>query len=153
MKGFCCLYIHILKSIPPTGVEGAVRRLSSEQQARGVSCWQRFVAMIFRHFGGARSLGEVGSGTRSREGELEHLGVERAGRSARSWRRSTAIDMASCTGTDFICSSRAVSRHRRGRAEANGNRVCLVTRIHGRNSARVAAEMYEPMRCPRYRWA
>ena len=57
---------------------GAVARHQSEKHAKGVTCWSRFVALLFCPLGDARSLREITGGLAAREGKLRHLGVERA---------------------------------------------------------------------------
>ena len=48
--------------IPHTDFEDEVRRLNAERHARGVSCWQQLVSMIFRQLGHAHSLREFEQG-------------------------------------------------------------------------------------------
>jgi len=79
---FCSLFSQILKYIPRTEFEGEVRRLNAERHARGVSCWQQFVSMLFCQLGRAHSLREIEQGLRSCEGKLSHLGIEVLGRSS-----------------------------------------------------------------------
>ena len=85
MNRFCSLFSQILKFIPRTDFEGEVRRLNAERHARGVSCWQQFVSMIFCQLGRAHSLREIEQGLRSCEGKLSHLGIEVVGRSSLSY--------------------------------------------------------------------
>jgi hypothetical protein len=82
---FCSLFSQILKFIPRTDFESEVRRLNAERHARGVSCWQQFVSMIFCQLGRAHSLREIEQGLRSCEGKLSHLGIEVVGRSSLSY--------------------------------------------------------------------
>jgi hypothetical protein len=82
---FCSLFSQILKFIPRTDFEGEVRRLNAERHARGVSCWQQLVSMIFCQLGHAHSLREIEQGLRSCEGKLSHLGIEVVGRSSLSY--------------------------------------------------------------------
>jgi hypothetical protein len=46
-----------------------------EYHARGFSCWEQFVAMLFCQLGRAQSLREICGGLASCEGKLVHLGV------------------------------------------------------------------------------
>lgn len=85
MNRFCSLFSQILKLIPRTDFEGEVRRLNAERHARGVSCWQQLVAMLFCQLGRAHSLREIEQGLRSCEGKLSHLGIEVLGRSSLSY--------------------------------------------------------------------
>jgi len=82
---FCSLFSQILKLIPRTDFESEVRKLNAERHARGVSCWQQFVSMIFCQLGRAHSLREIEQGLRSCEGKLSHLGIEALSRSSLSY--------------------------------------------------------------------
>jgi len=82
---FCSLFSQILKFIPRTDFESQVRKLSAERHARGVSCWQQFVSMIFCQLGRAHSLREIEQGLKSCEGKLSHLGIEALSRSSLSY--------------------------------------------------------------------
>ena len=62
-----------------------VRQLRAERHARGVSCWQQFVSMLFCQLGRAHSLREIEQGLRSCEGKLSHLGIEVLARSSLSY--------------------------------------------------------------------
>jgi Transposase DDE domain/Domain of unknown function (DUF4372) len=55
-----------------------VRQLKAEYHARGYSCWEQFVAMLFCQLGQARSLREISDGLKSCEGKLRHLGLPAA---------------------------------------------------------------------------
>jgi hypothetical protein len=55
-----------------------VKESGAEKGAKGFSCWDQFVAMMFCQLAQAKSLREIGSGLRSCEGKLKHLGLERA---------------------------------------------------------------------------
>lgn len=85
MNRFCSLFSQILKFVPRTEFEGEVRKLNAERHARGVSCWQQFVSMLFCQLGRAHSLREIEQGLRSCEGKLSHLGIEVLGRSSLSY--------------------------------------------------------------------
>ena len=85
MSTFCSLFSQILKFIPRTDFESQVRKLSAERHARGVSCWQQFVSMIFCQLGRAHSLREIEQGLKSCEGKLSHLGIEALSRSSLSY--------------------------------------------------------------------
>ena len=85
MSTFCSLFSQILKFIPRTDFESQVRKLNAERHARGVSCWQQFVSMIFCQLGRAHSLREIEQGLRTCEGKLSHLGIEALSRSSLSY--------------------------------------------------------------------
>lgn len=55
-----------------------VRQTDAEKGAKGFSCWDQFVAMMFCQLAQAKSLREIGSGLRSCEGKLKHLGMSQA---------------------------------------------------------------------------
>ena len=57
---------------------GAVRDLRAERGAKGFSCWDQFVAMLFCQVGQAHSLREISGGLASCLGKLKHLGVDKA---------------------------------------------------------------------------
>ena len=52
-----------------------VRELEADYGAKGFSCWDQFVAMLFCQLGQARSLREITDGLLSCEGKLKHLGL------------------------------------------------------------------------------
>ena len=85
MNTFCSLFSQILKFIPRSDFEGEVRKLNAERHARGVSCWQQFVSMMFCQLGRAHSLREIEQGLKSCEGKLSHLGIEALARSSLSY--------------------------------------------------------------------
>ncbi len=85
MSPFCSLFSQILKFIPRADFEGQVRKLSAERHARGVSCWQQFVSMLFCQLGRAHSLREIEQGLKSCEGKLSHLGIAPVARSSLSY--------------------------------------------------------------------
>jgi hypothetical protein len=53
-----------------------VAETGAERHARGFTCWQQFVAMLFCQLGGAHSLREICGGLASCEQRLSHLGIE-----------------------------------------------------------------------------
>lgn len=55
-----------------------VKETGAEKGTKGFSCWDQFVAMMFCQLAQAKSLREIGSGLRSCEGKLKHLGLEQA---------------------------------------------------------------------------
>jgi hypothetical protein len=59
------LFSQILKFIPRADFEGEVRQLNAQRHARGVSCWQQFVSMMFCQLGRAHSLREIEQGLKS----------------------------------------------------------------------------------------
>ena len=59
----------------------AVRATRAERHARGFTCWDQFVAMLFCQLGRAHSLREICGGLASCEGRLTHLGITAPARS------------------------------------------------------------------------
>jgi len=55
-----------------------VRRHSAEYCAKGFSCWDQFVAMMFCQMGAAHSLREICYGLATTTGKLSHLGIMEA---------------------------------------------------------------------------
>jgi hypothetical protein len=54
----------------------AVIETRAERGAKGFTCWQQFVAMLFCQIGQAHSLREITGGLASCLGKLKHLGVD-----------------------------------------------------------------------------
>ena len=78
MQRVCSIFSQILRFIPRALFEGAVRQHQTEKHAKGMTSWSQFIALLFCHLGGARSLREIVGGLAASEGKLKHLGVERA---------------------------------------------------------------------------
>ncbi|MGH8858041.1 MAG: IS4 family transposase [Polaromonas sp.] len=78
MERVCSIFSQILRFIPRAQFEGAVRQHQSEKHAKGMTSWSQFIALLFCHLGGARSLREIVGGLAASEGKLKHLGVNRA---------------------------------------------------------------------------
>ena len=72
------LFSQILSQINRHAFGSLARELKAEKGAKGFSCWDQFVAMLFCQLAQARSLREIESGLKSCEGKLRHLGVEQA---------------------------------------------------------------------------
>ena len=73
-------------AVHETGVERAefqkaVIDTRAERHARGFTCWDQFVAMLFAQVGRAHSLREICGGLASCEGTLAHRGAAAPGRS------------------------------------------------------------------------
>lgn len=78
MSAFSSVFGQILKLFPRIEFEQLVRETKAERHARGFTCWQQFVAMLFCQLGKAQSLREICQGLASVEGKLNHLGIEEA---------------------------------------------------------------------------
>jgi hypothetical protein len=75
MNRVCSVFQQILKVFSRTEFEGLVRKHQAERHARGFTCWEQLVAMLFCHLGRAQSLREICGGLASAEGKLSHLGI------------------------------------------------------------------------------
>src|SRR5499433_2863689 len=78
MNRFCSMFSQILQLFPRSEFEWLVRETKAERHARGFSCWDQFVSMMFCQLGRAHSLREICHGLSSCEGKLSHLGVDKA---------------------------------------------------------------------------
>ncbi len=76
------LFSQLLSQISRTEFSSLVTSHKAEYGAKGFSCYQQFVAMLFCHLARAESLREICYGLRSCGGKLRHLGL--AGAPARS---------------------------------------------------------------------
>jgi hypothetical protein len=70
------LFTQILSLFQRSDFARHVKELKAERHARGFSCWEQFVAMLFCQLAQARSLREISDGLKSCEGRLKHLGLE-----------------------------------------------------------------------------
>ena len=85
MNRFCSIFSQLLKLFPRNEFQAAVNRHQGERHARGFTCWQQFVAMVFCQLGRAQSLREICGGLASCEGKLSHLGIAAPKRSTLSY--------------------------------------------------------------------
>jgi IS4 transposase len=72
------LFAQVLSLISRRDFGKAVRRRGAEKAAKGFSCWDQFVAMLFCQLGGANSLREICGGLATALGKLRHLGLTKA---------------------------------------------------------------------------
>lgn len=70
-------FSQVLGLIDRQGFARAVRGHKAERGAKGFSCWEQFVAMLFCQMGAADSLREICGGLATAMGKLVHLGVQR----------------------------------------------------------------------------
>ena len=77
MERVCSIFSQILKFFPRSVFDSAVARHRGDKHAKGMTCWSQFVALLFCHLGGARSLREIMGGLAASEGKLRHLGIDR----------------------------------------------------------------------------
>ncbi|HLE55578.1 MAG TPA: IS4 family transposase [Rhodothermia bacterium] len=78
MNRVCSVFQQILKIFSRTEFAQLAREHKAERHARGFTCWDQFVAMLFCHLGRAQSLREICGGLASAEGKLNHLGIDTA---------------------------------------------------------------------------
>jgi DDE family transposase/uncharacterized protein DUF4372 len=78
MNKFSSVFGQMLQIISRREFYKAVVETGAENKAKGFTCWQQFVAMLFCQLGQAHSLREITGGLATCLGKLKHLGVERA---------------------------------------------------------------------------
>jgi len=78
MNKYSSIFGQMLNIIPKHEFYKAVMETEAERKAKGFSCWQQFVAMLFCQLGQAHSLREISGGLATCLGKLRHLGVESA---------------------------------------------------------------------------
>ena len=72
------LFSQILSLVDRNGFAALAGKLKAEKAAKGFTCWDQLVAMLFCQLAQARSLREIESGLKSCEGKLRHLGMKEA---------------------------------------------------------------------------
>jgi hypothetical protein len=72
------MFSQLLQLFPRTDFQLLVKQTQAERHARGFSCWNQFVSMLFCQLGRAHSLREICHGLLTCEGKLAHLGLEEA---------------------------------------------------------------------------
>lgn len=78
MNKFSSVFGQILQVFSKAEFYKAVKELKAEKGAKGFSCWEQFVAMLFCQLGQAHSLREICGGLATCLGKLRHLGIESA---------------------------------------------------------------------------
>lgn len=73
---FSSIFGQILQIFSRIEFYKAVEETGSERGAKGFSCWEQFVAMLFCQVGQAHSLREICGGLASSLGKIRHLGIE-----------------------------------------------------------------------------
>jgi len=71
-------FSQVLSLIDRVAFARAVRQHQAEHGAKGFTCWEHFVAMLFCQMGAANSLREICGGLATALGKLVHLGLRRA---------------------------------------------------------------------------
>ena len=72
------LFAQMLSLVSRRDFAKAIRHREAEKAAKGFSCWDQFVAMLFCQLGGANSLREICGGLATALGKLRHLGLRQA---------------------------------------------------------------------------
>lgn len=72
------LFSQVLQLFPRLEFEHAMHKHKAERYAKGLSCWQQFVAMLFCQLGQAHSLREICGGLDCCLGRLVHVGMRKA---------------------------------------------------------------------------
>lgn len=75
MNRVSSIFSQLLQLFPRLEFEALTREHNAERHARGFTCWQQFVAMMFCQLAYAQSLREICGGLAALEGKLRHLGV------------------------------------------------------------------------------
>lgn len=74
----CSMFSQILPLIDRAEFDRLVRLTGAQKGAKGFTCWDQFVSMMFCQFGRAHSLREICGGLASCTGKLSHLGMKAA---------------------------------------------------------------------------
>ena len=73
---FNSIFGHILQLFSKREFFEIVNKTQAEKGAKGFSCWDQFVAMLFCQLGQAHSLREICGGLASCFGKAKHLGLQ-----------------------------------------------------------------------------
>src|SRR5918999_3826866 len=71
-------FSQLLSLVDRNAFARAVKQHQAERGAKGFSCWEQFVAMLFCQMGAAHSLREICGGLATAMGKLVHLGMREA---------------------------------------------------------------------------
>ena len=71
-------FAQVLSLVDRNDFARAVIDRDGERGAKGFSCWDQFVSMMFCQMGGANSLREICGGLATAMGKLVHLGMDEA---------------------------------------------------------------------------
>jgi len=75
MNRVSSIFSQLLQFFPRLEFQSLVGEHKAERHARGFTCWQQFVAMLFCQLAYAQSLREICGGLAALEGKLRHLGI------------------------------------------------------------------------------
>ena len=71
-------FAQVLSLVNRHGFEKNMRKHNAEKGAKGFTCWEQFVAMLYCQMGAAHSLREICWGLATATGRLSHLGISEA---------------------------------------------------------------------------
>jgi hypothetical protein len=72
------LFSQLLKHFPRARFATLVKKHRAERHAKGFTCWNQFVSMLFCQLAGADSLREICNGLSCCLGKLKHIGIDKA---------------------------------------------------------------------------
>jgi len=72
------IFSQVLREVPRAEFFGMVKKHEAEYGAKGFSCWDQFVGMVFSQLSHADSLREIEHGLAACEGKLMHVGMRKA---------------------------------------------------------------------------
>jgi hypothetical protein len=72
------VFSQVLREVPRAEFYNLVKKHEAEKCAKGSSCWDQFVAMVFSQLSHADSLREIEHGLAACEGKLKHVGMRKA---------------------------------------------------------------------------
>lgn len=75
MVSTASLFSQLLALVDRAQFSRLVAQTGAQKHAKGFTCWEQFVAMMFCQLAQAKSLRDIGNGLRSCEGKLKHLGL------------------------------------------------------------------------------
>jgi hypothetical protein len=78
MNKFSNIFGQILQIFSRNEFYRVVKETGAEKGAKGFTCWQQFVGMLFCQLGQAHSLREICGGLASCLGKVRHLGIDRS---------------------------------------------------------------------------
>lgn len=72
------MFTQVLSLVDRLEFSRSVKKHDAEKAAKGFSCWEQLVSMLFSQLGGANSLREISGGLATAFGKLRHLGMKKA---------------------------------------------------------------------------
>lgn len=78
MNKFSNIFGQILQIFSRSEFYRVVKETGAEKGAKGFTCWQQFVGMLFCQLGQAHSLREICGGLASCLGKVKHLGIDKS---------------------------------------------------------------------------